>query len=246
MDLRSCPSPNYDDRRDGMRPSVIVLHYTGTRTAKEAQERFCDPSPTDSVGRISPHYMIDADGVVLQFVAEEKRAWHAGRAAWRGCTDLNSASIGIEIWNTGHEFDLEEFRPAQIESVIALIRDIRTRWDIPDRNIVGHSDVAPGRKLDPGEKFPWHILAKAGIGLMPRHGVPLSSVPAYPDFYNALIQYGYTYPADPATLLTEFRRHFCPHLLAGGGTSRGTGGNLGLVSAEDHAALIDILAQIAA
>lgn len=192
---------------------MVILHYTGTRTAEEARSRFCDPAPTDSIGRISPHYMIDGDAQVLQFVDETKRAWHAGRAAWGACTDINSASIGIEIWNTGHEFDFEDFPAAQIETLIELLTGICARWDIKPRFILGHSDVAPGRKLDPGEKFPWGKLATAGIGLMPQDDGKIMGLDA---FYPALKSYGYTYTDDPIILLREFRRHFLPARLEAG------------------------------
>lgn len=213
VNILSCPSPNFDDRAGGQPPSMIIIHYTGTPTAEEARLRFCDPAPADTIGRIAPHYMIDGDANILQFVDEGKRAWHAGRAAWGACSDINSASIGIEIWNTGHEYDFEEFLPDQMDAVIALIRDIRTRWDIPDRHILGHSDVAPGRKLDPGEKFPWAQLAAAGIGLMPRGGAQALS---HDDFFSTLKAYGYTYSDDPAVILREFRRHFLPARLDAG------------------------------
>ncbi len=211
MHVISCPSPNFNERTDGQSPSMVIIHYTGTPTAEEARLRFCDASPTDDIGRISPHYMIDGDGRLYKFVEEDKRAWHAGRASWGAITDINSASIGIEIWNTGHEHDFESFAPLQIESLIDLIRDIRTRWNIPQQNILGHSDVAPGRKLDPGEKFPWSILAESGIGMMPN--ADYSSSFQIDDFYTALQNYGYTYTTDRKILLTEFRRHFLPHLL---------------------------------
>jgi N-acetylmuramoyl-L-alanine amidase len=214
----SCPSTNFDDRREGVSPSLVILHYTGTRTAEEAKNRFCAADVKDAIGRIAPHYMIGGEGEILQFVEEEKRAWHAGRASWRGMTDINSASIGIEIWNTGHEFDLEEFFPMQIESLIDLVRGIKARWNICDENILGHSDIAPGRKIDPGEKFPWSLLARAGLGLMPditaedeAVGGRWTSQPGA--FYAALARYGYDFTHDPLTLITEFQRHFLPHVF---------------------------------
>lgn len=212
MNLIFCPSPNFDDRAGGQSPSMIIIHYTGTRTAEEAKLRFCEASPTDSYGRLSTHYMIGAYAEIFQFVEEDKRAWHAGRASWGNITDVNSASIGIEIWNTGHEHDFENFMPAQIDALIELINDIRTRWNILDKNILGHSDVAPGRKLDPGEKFPWRQLAEAGIGVMPDagHAATMSD----DEFFQKLKEYGYNYSDDKDVLLTEFRRHFLPHLLA--------------------------------
>lgn len=226
MNIISCPSLNFDDRAGGQSPSMIILHYTGTRTAEEARHIFASPEAAGDYGRVSPHYMIDGEGKVYQFVDESKRAWHAGRAAWGDVTDINSASIGIEIWNTGHEFDLEDFIPEQIETLKKLIADIRTRWDIPDRNILGHSDVAPGRKLDPGEKFPWAALAAAGVGVMPN--AQSEPLPQF-DFFSMLKAYGYTYTEDKKILLTEFRRHFLPHLLGVEG-----------VTNEDKCALFDI------
>jgi N-acetylmuramoyl-L-alanine amidase len=235
MAIISCPSLNFDARADGQSPTMIIIHYTGTKTAEEARARFCDPDPTDSIGRISPHYLIDGDARVYQFVDETARAWHAGRASWGAVTDVNSASIGIEIWNSGHEYDFEDFIPAQIDGLIALIRDIRGRWDIPDRNILGHSDVAPGRKLDPGEKFPWGQLAANGIGIMPlpNHAAVRGGDPDVDVFFASLKSYGYAYTDDKMVLLREFRRHFMPHLL---GEPQ--------VTPADQQALFDILAQI--
>lgn len=211
MNIIPCPSLNFNERAGGQSPTMIIIHYTGTLTSEEARHRFCDDAPTDEIGRISPHYMIDGYGGIYKFVEEDRRAWHAGRAAWGDVIDINSASIGIEIWNTGHEHDLEPFIPLQVEAVIDLIKDIRTRWNIPHCNILGHSDVAPGRKLDPGEKFPWDKLADAGVGVMPDGQYSASF--EVDDFYIALKDYGYTYTDDHEVLLKEFRRHFLPHLL---------------------------------
>ena len=204
---------NFDDRADNQPPSMIILHYTGTRTAEEARVRFMDAAPTDSYGRLSPHYLIGQYAEIFKFVAEDKRAWHAGRASWGHITDINSASIGIEIWNTGHEHDFEPFMPMQIDALIELINDIRTRWNIPDKNILGHSDVAPGRKIDPGEKFPWAQLSEAGIGLMPTVDVMQPSSLTDDEFFQKLKEFGYSYTEDRAVLLVEFRRHFMPHLM---------------------------------
>ena len=211
MKIISCPSPNFDERTDGQNPSMIIIHYTGTQTADEARDIFLSPAAAGQYGRVSPHYMIGENAEIYKFIDENKRAWHAGRASWGDCTDINSSSIGIEIWNTGHEFDFEDFIPAQINSLIELINDIRTRWDIPNKNILGHSDVAPGRKLDPGEKFPWHKLAKAEIGLMPQNSESTDGEGI--DFFSTLRDYGYTFTDDKHVLLSEFRRHFLPHLL---------------------------------
>ena len=158
LDVRDAPSPNFDNRRSP--PDMLVLHYTGMRTADEAVARLRDPE-----AKVSAHYVIDEDGSILRLVAEERRAWHAGKGAWQGETDCNAASIGIEIVNPGHEFGYRDFPEAQIDAVIRLIGDIRTRWTIPDARIIGHSDLAPDRKQDPGERFPWKRLAGEGHGL---------------------------------------------------------------------------------
>ncbi len=213
--LQKMLSANFDDRRDGQKPSLILLHYTGTLTSDEARDRFLDPSPDDAVGRIAPHYLIDGDGQVIQFVEESKRAWHGGKGRWKQHTDINSASIGIEIWNSGHEFEGEDFLDVQIDTLIALIHDIRTRYAVLQSDIIGHSDTAPGRKIDPGEKFPWAKLCAAGIGLMPQ-ALPEDSLLGeqwmdQPDqILKALHDYGYDPEVDAATLLEEFRRHFLP------------------------------------
>ena len=158
MDVRDAPSPNFDARRGP--PDMLVLHYTGMRTTDEAVGRLRDPG-----ARVSAHYVVDEDGAILRLVAEERRAWHAGQGAWQGETDCNAASIGIEVVNPGHEFGYRDFPEAQIDAVIALIGDIRGRWTIPDARIIAHSDLAPERKQDPGERFPWKRLAEAGHGL---------------------------------------------------------------------------------
>lgn len=209
------PSSNWNDRQNGLSAEYIIIHYTGTKTADEAKERFLDADPQDGVGRISPHYMIGADGEIYKFVEEDKRAWHAGISKWKDIQDMNSASIGIEIWNSGHEFDFEEFRGVQIKALIGLIADIRTRWNIPDKNILGHSDIAPGRKKDPGEKFPWRKLEINGIGLMPQ----IACDDTYPPrefldnpekFYEGLVRFGYSNEVSHDILLQEFRRHYVP------------------------------------
>lgn len=156
--VKDAPSPNFDQRRGP--PDMLVLHYTGMLTAEEAVARLRDPE-----ARVSSHYVVLEDGQILRLVAEERRAWHAGRGAWQGETDCNAASIGIEIVNPGHEFGYRDFPAAQIDAVISLVSDIRTRWTIPDARIIGHSDLAPERKQDPGERFPWKRLASVGHGL---------------------------------------------------------------------------------
>ena len=147
MQLQKTPTENWNNRQNGAEPHYIILHYTGTKTAEEAAARFLDSTPDqeDLIGRISPHYMIDGASNILQFVEEDKRAWHAGKSFWKTEADMNSHSIGIEIWNTGHEFECEEFIPEQIDALIELINDIRTRWDIPNANILAQK--RPRRKI---------------------------------------------------------------------------------------------------
>lgn len=156
----SYPSPNFNDRK--LPISILVLHYTGMETGKAAIERLCDPE-----AQVSAHYVVQEDGTILQLVDEDKRAWHAGVSVWNGIADVNSASIGIEIVNGGHDFGLPDYPDAQINALIPLCKTILSRHHIASRNVVGHSDIAPDRKEDPGEKFPWAGLAAAGIGLWP-------------------------------------------------------------------------------
>jgi N-acetylmuramoyl-L-alanine amidase len=163
--IEAVPSPNFNDRKFPV--DMLVLHYTGMESGQAALDRMCDAE-----AEVSAHYMVWEDGRIAQMVGEDKRAWHAGVSSWQGDTDLNSRSIGIEIVNCGHEFplvdgSLEPFPPEQIKAVIELCQGILSRWNIPPSRIVGHSDIAPLRKEDPGEHFPWKHLSKAGIGFVP-------------------------------------------------------------------------------
>ncbi len=158
--VREHPSPNWDERPAGCRPASLVLHYTGMRDAAGAVRRLCDPA-----SRVSCHYLVDEDGSVLRLVAEEKRAWHAGRSWWRGRSGLNDDSVGIEIVNPGHEWGYRPFPPVQMLAVTALAVEIVRRWRIEPFEVVAHSDIAPDRKEDPGELFDWRSLAAAGVGL---------------------------------------------------------------------------------
>jgi len=153
-------SPNQDARK--LPITMLVLHYTGMESKQAALERLLDP-----VAKVSAHYLVDEAGKVTQMVDEGRRAWHAGVGFWNGVTDVNSASVGIEIVNGGHDFDLPEFPKPQITGVIKLCRKIVRAYNIADHNIVGHSDIAPARKTDPGEKFPWKEMAKRGVGYWP-------------------------------------------------------------------------------
>ena len=176
MTLRfiNAPSPNFNERLHPL--DMLVLHYTGMADGPSALARMRDPAAA-----VSAHYMVEEDGTVFLLVAEEKRAWQAGRSWWQGHEDLNSRSIGIEIVNGGHEYGLPPFPDEQIDAVIALCRQILSRWPIPQSRIVAHSDIAPDRKEDPGERFPWRRLAEAGVGFWPRAagpGVVLGAMPS--------------------------------------------------------------------
>jgi N-acetylmuramoyl-L-alanine amidase len=155
-------SPNFDERPSGTEIDMLVLHYTGMQSAAEALARLTDPE-----SKVSSHYLVEEDGTIVRLVDEEMRAWHAGVSCWRGSTNINARSIGIELVNPGHEFGYRAFPREQITSLIDLMLGILSRWPIPPRNVVGHSDVAPRRKMDPGELFDWQRLARAGIGLWP-------------------------------------------------------------------------------
>jgi N-acetylmuramoyl-L-alanine amidase len=196
------PSPNYDARGDAP-IDMLVLHYTGMKSAKEALDRLCDPA-----AKVSAHYTIDEDGTVYVLVPETRRAWHAGVGHWAGASDINARSIGIELVNPGHEFGYRQFPEAQIVSLTTLCHSILMRHPIPSWRVLGHSDVAPARKEDPGELFPWQQLAKAGIGLWPQ--AITSDLGA-----DALTRYGYGPGAPPEKLVTAFQRHFRPKKLDG-------------------------------
>jgi N-acetylmuramoyl-L-alanine amidase len=208
-------SPNADERPAGQPVDSLILHYTGMRSAAAALARLCDPA-----AKVSAHYLIDEDGRVTALVAERLRAWHAGVSAWRGEPGLNDRSIGIELVNPGHEWGYRPFPPAQYQACIALCRAILARWPIPPHRVLGHSDVAPDRKEDPGELFDWQLLAQAGIGLWPGDGVGAPRDTA--TLQAQLAQVGYAVPRhgrlDPAThvVITAFQRHYRPARVDGG------------------------------
>lgn len=219
-------SPNQNDRPPGTVTDMLVLHYTGMRTAEDALQRMCDPS-----AEVSAHYMIDRKGCVYTLVPEEKRAWHAGVSFWRGSVGVNARSIGIELVNPGHEFGYSPFPDDQIASLIVLAQEILARHPIAPGGVVGHSDVAPARKADPGELFPWKRLAKAGIGLWPKRGGETVGV-------SALAAFGYGLPPDVdvslADVIRAFQRRFRPARITGGWDDecgRLLGGLLGLMDA---------------
>lgn len=204
MNIIKKQSPNQNERKDGMKPSMLILHYTGTKTSEEADAIYMTPD------MVSPHYMVDIDGTITSYAKESMRSWHAGKSSWNGINDINSASIGIEVVNGGHENNLPDFEAVQIEALIKLIRDIRSRWNIADHNILGHSDIAPGRKVDPGEHFPWAVLSEAGIGLMPRLSHSSGEVDTPIELFSALKQWGYDYIDDFDLMVLEFSRHYLP------------------------------------
>ena len=214
MDFIDAPSPNLDARKGP--PDTLVLHYTGMQTGEAALARLRDPQ-----AKVSSHYMVEEDGRVFRLVPEERRAWHAGISFWKGRDDLNSASVGIEIVNPGHEFGYRPFPQAQIDAVTALVADIRSRWTIEDDRIVGHSDVAPERKDDPGELFPWKRLAEAGHGLWVESpaapGAPLGEGEEGPGVFAlqaGLTRLGYDcapsgkFDAHTTAVVRAFQRHW--------------------------------------
>ncbi|HEX8553450.1 MAG TPA: N-acetylmuramoyl-L-alanine amidase [Sphingomonas sp.] len=207
MTIIDAPSPNFNAR--ALPISMIVLHYTGMQDGASAIARLRDPD-----AGVSSHYLIDEDGTIVRLVAEDKRAWHAGSSHWRGVTDVNSASVGIEIVNPGHEWGYRPFTPEQMSSLLPLVAEIKERYEITRGNIVGHSDVAPARKRDPGELFPWHELARRRLAL-PRPTKNLVD-PGWTEggFCLALERFGYDVTERMAAIMA-FQRRFRPELIDG-------------------------------
>lgn len=219
-----CPSPNVEARVGGRVPDMLLLHYTGMESAEAALDWL-----TRQESGVSCHYFVDAEGRIAQLVAETERAWHAGQSRWAGETDLNSCSIGIEIHNPGHDFDYPDFTEAQMQALEALCLDILSRHPIPPQRMLAHSDVAPGRKRDPGEKFDWARLARAGIGLWVPPA-PLEGGPglgpgdegeAVERLQRGLLEFGYgvevttTYGTGLEKVVEAFQRHFRPARIDG-------------------------------
>lgn len=196
MTVTDLPSPNFNDRKTPIR--FVVLHYTGMETGRAAIGRLRDPD-----AKVSAHYVVEEDGNILRLVPEEKRAWHAGMGEWQGEADMNSASIGIEIVNGGHDFGLPDYPAAQIAALIGLVRDILKRYGLPPSAVIGHSDLAPGRKQDPGEKFPWRKLAEGGVSIWPFATSELST-----DIEAELRRIGYSLSAGLPTVIEAFQRRF--------------------------------------
>lgn len=204
------PSPNFGDRR-GRAIDALILHYTGMASGAAALARLLDPA-----SEVSAHYLVWEDGRIDQLVAEADRAWHAGRSCWAGERDINSVSIGIEIVNGGHDFGLPPYPGAQIAALVALVRDIRTRHPIVPERVLGHSDIAPARKDDPGERFPWLALMDAGMALPVPPLAESITLPSPRGIEAALATIGYECPTTGAadettrTAIRAFQRRWRP------------------------------------
>jgi len=217
-------SPNFGQRRAGARPNALLLHYTGMPTAEAALALLTDPA-----AEVPAHYFVWEDGRIAQLVAERNRAWHAGKAHWKGESDLNSASIGVEIVNPGHDGGAPPYPDPQIAATIALSRDICSRWSIPPERVLAHSDVAPSRKRDPGEAFPWARLNEAGVGhwVEPapisggplfRHGEegpPVRALQALLALYGYGVELSGVYDRGARAVVAAFQRHFRPERVDG-------------------------------
>ena|SRR3984957_14565021 len=215
--LQAHPSSNFNDRDKNVPLHYIVLHYTGMKTGGEALARLCDPA-----AKVSAHYLIEEDGRVFHLVEEDKRAWHAGESCWRGVRDMNSASIGIELVNPGHQFGYRAFPVVQIEALKKLLREIIARHKLnAQTGLLAHADIAPGRKEDPGELFPWEKLAKEGLGIWPAPKPEDYGDAEDDEVQNLLRAIGYDVPTtgayDLATraALLAFQRHYQPDNLTG-------------------------------
>jgi N-acetylmuramoyl-L-alanine amidase len=201
--MLSCPSPNHGPRRGGARPDMIVIHYTAMQTAEDALARLCDP-----LAEVSAHYLIGGQGQIWQMVEEALRAWHAGAGRWGDVCDVNSRSIGIELANTGDH----PFAELQMTALEDLLAGIMARWSIPAERVIGHSDMAPLRKSDPGPRFDWRRLARRGLSVWP----DLADTPTDSDFMADAARAGWHPPADcadpQAAVLTALRLRFRPQL----------------------------------
>lgn len=233
LQITSHPSPNFNDR-SVLAPSYIVLHYTGMKTAQEALERLCNPQ-----SEVSAHYFVDEDGRILQLVNEDKRAWHAGKSYWSGESDLNSASIGIEIVNPGHELGYRSFTAPQIKAVADLCGVLIKRYKIPKSHVLAHADIAPERKEDPGELFPWRDLASRGVGLWAEPDeIDLEAAEALCQdkvaMQKFLCEYGYDPDSEFSKTLIAYHRHYYPEKFLDGGNPA----EIGIIGAARLLALI--------
>ncbi|MFO1068727.1 MAG: N-acetylmuramoyl-L-alanine amidase [Geminicoccaceae bacterium] len=204
------PSPNWNERPAGV-VDTLVLHYTGMASGEAALARLCDPA-----AEVSAHYVIDEAGTIHALVAEERRAWHAGRSAWGGRSNLNDTSIGIELVNPGHEWGYRPFAEAQMQALTELCRGILARWPIPPAQVLAHADIAPNRKEDPGELFDWVRLAAAGIGRWPDRIVPAPVDPLAARRHLSAIGYALDQPGVTfIQVVTAFQRHYRQRLVNG-------------------------------
>ena len=218
------PSPNHGERVGVSAPDSIILHYTGMESAERALSWLCEPE-----SQVSSHYLVFENGHVIQMVPESRRAWHAGKSFWAGEIDLNSRSIGIEIANGGHPAGLPDFPKAQIDAVAELCRDCGARWSIAPERVLAHSDIAPVRKVDPGEKFPWDILSQKGVGhwVQPApigggrffqrgdSGQPVEALQSMLSLYGYGVEISGSYCEKTEGAVTAFQRHFRPALVDG-------------------------------
>jgi N-acetylmuramoyl-L-alanine amidase len=221
---RFIASPNHGERRGHGRPSSLVLHYTGMATGEAALKLLLDPA-----SEVSAHYLVWEDGAIDQLVAESARAWHAGRSFWKGESDLNSASIGVEIVNPGHDGGSPPFPDRQIAATIALARDLCSRWPIAPERVLAHSDVAPARKRDPGEAFPWERLWRGGVGHWAQpapmtggpifgreeQGAPVRGLQAMLSLYGYGLELTGVYDRQTRCVIAAFQRHFRPERVDG-------------------------------
>ena len=216
-------SENYDNRKISsidQQIDTLVFHYTGMKSFNDALGRLCDPT-----SKVSSHFLIDEGGKIYRLMEDKYRAWHAGRSYWRGEEDINSFSLGIELVNPGHDFFYSEFPDSQINSLIELCNELIGKYNISEKKVVGHSDIAPGRKKDPGELFPWRQLASYGIGIWPDDDIPFSSNNS---FWKNIALIGYIQPGQnlsdgkgispnikPSDIVIGFQRHFMPNHITG-------------------------------
>ncbi len=222
LPIADLPSPNHDARPDGVPIDMLILHYTGMKSARGAIDRLRDPA-----AKVSSHYVVDEDGAVVRLVPETRRAWHAGVSHWRGHAALNGRSIGIEIVNPGHEWGYRDFPVLQFAALCDLCLTILARHPIPRRNVIGHSDVAPDRKEDPGERFDWQALAENGVGLWPVGvadrgvGGTIRDAASLRPVRAALAEIGYRLAVEGAldpslsAVLRAFQRHWRPQAITG-------------------------------
>ncbi len=221
---RVVPSPNHGERAGGLKPDMIILHYTGMATAAAALDWLCRDE-----SQVSSHYFVHEDGRVDQLVAEDRRAWHAGKSNWKGESDINSRSIGIEIANAGHPGGLPDFPSIQIDAVVELCRNCGERWSIAPERVLAHSDIAPIRKVDPGEKFPWERLHSGGVGhwVPPApigggrffqrgdQGQPVEAVQTMLSLYGYGIEVTGVFCEKTEGAVAAFQRHFRPSQVDG-------------------------------